>query len=427
MKRVFYTYIVFILTILIISSCERERFSYDSTNKDDNELAEGQINLTSLKVAVEAEAEGVVTRNSINTSNFIIRIYNQDNGNKLVKEWVLKDMPEIFNLKVGNYSVSAYSHDELPAEFENPFFFGSQSFKIVADDITNIEVIRCFLKSIKVTVEYADNLKELLGPDVAVNITVGNGSLIYSKDETRAGYFQATSDASNLLNTHMTGTIEDANVSIEKGFSGVKAGEHRIIRYSLKEVDEGNNGNSGSAGVSISIDVTIENVDVDVTVDPGTEEGVPDFPGEGGGDGGGEVTPDMPVIVGDGFDIKNQTIDVSEASFANPMVIKVNINASKGIANLHVTIISTTLTPSELAGVGLSDQFDLANPGELRESLSGLGFPVGEQVVGQTSVLFDITNFTPLIPALGAGSHQFVIRVVDLEGNETTEILKLKS
>lgn len=412
----------------MFSSCGREVFSFDNGEKDNEVLAEGQLNLTSLKVAVEAETDGVISRANINTADFIIRIFDKNQGNK-IKEWKYSEMPEIFSLKVGSYLVAAYSHDIMPAEFDRPYFYGSQSFDITADNITDIEVLKCFLRSIKVTVEYADNLRELLGDDVIANVSVGEGALAFTKNEVRAGHFQATNETVNLLAT-LTGTIDGAIITpIEKAFPGVKAGEHRIIRYSMKEVDEGGNGSGGSAGVTIVIDATCEIVDVNVDVDPGTEEGVPDFPGDGGGDdgGGGTDNPDLPTIVGDGFDITTAIIDVSEASFASPISIKVNIGASKGIRNLNVEIISDTLTPSELEGVGLADKFDLANPGGLAEGLSGLGFPVGEEVIGQTSVLFDITNFTPLIPALGSGTHKFKINVVDQDGNSVTETLTLKS
>ena len=49
----------------------------------------------------------------------------------------------------------------------------------------------------------------------------------------------------------------------------------------------------------------------------------------------------------------------------------------------------------------------MAEPGELEAGLKGLGFPTGDAVVGQTTILFDVTGFTPLLGLYGAASHNF--------------------
>ena len=59
--------------------------------------------------------------------------------------------------------------------------------------------------------------------------------------------------------------------------------------------------------------------------------------------------------------------------------------------------------------------------------MNGLGFPTGAAVVGQTEILFDVTNFTPLLGLYGAASHNFIIRLVDQQGLEVTQTLKIKS
>ena len=89
---------------------------------------------------------------------------------------------------------------------------------------------------------------------------------------------------------------------------------------------------------------------------------------------------------------------------------------------MFVEIISETLDVSE---VGLPKSFDLAYPGENSDALSGLGFPVGDEVIGQTEVLFDISTFTALLPMF-KGNHDFKIRVVDSKGLEVTKTLKIQ-
>lgn len=102
-----------------------------------------------------------------------------------------------------------------------------------------------------------------------------------------------------------------------------------------------------------------------------------------------------------------------------------NIAASNGIANLKVTIDSDVLDEEALADVNLKKNFDLAYPEELAEALTGLGFPVGENVIGKTELVFSITKFTGLLTMLNPGTHNFVITVVDTKNNKTTETLTL--
>ena len=82
-------------------------------------------------------------------------------------------------------------------------------------------------------------------------------------------------------------------------------------------------------------------------------------------------------------------------------------------------IESTTLTPEELSGVGLTDKLDLVNPGEYEEALNGLGFPTGAKVKDQNYCEFDISTFVPLIFVLGPGEHKFHMTISNASG--TTE------
>jgi hypothetical protein len=105
----------------------------------------------------------------------------------------------------------------------------------------------------------------------------------------------------------------------------------------------------------------------------------------------------------------------------------VTIGATEGIQNLIVTIISNSLSKEDLEDSGLTDEFDLANPGQYEAALKGMGFPVGDEVVGQTSVVFDITQFVPLLKAFPDEVHTFRIKVVDSKNNNKTQELKFQA
>jgi hypothetical protein len=57
-----------------------------------------------------------------------------------------------------------------------------------------------------------------------------------------------------------------------------------------------------------------------------------------------------------------------------------------------------------------------------------MGFPVGDKVVDQTEIPFDITGFMEILGIVGAGElHKFIITVTDNDGNVETATLQLQA
>ena len=106
------------------------------------------------------------------------------------------------------------------------------------------------------------------------------------------------------------------------------------------------------------------------------------------------------------------------------VIVDITSSDKNGLTGLVVDIDSPTLTPDELAGMGLASHLDLVNPGDLKTAIEGLGFPTGSNVLNQSKVTFDISNFMPLLGLLGAGTHNFIIKATDAQGT-TTETLIL--
>lgn len=108
--------------------------------------------------------------------------------------------------------------------------------------------------------------------------------------------------------------------------------------------------------------------------------------------------------------------------------IDVDIKTASGIQAFVVSIISETLNEEVLAGVGLRPTFDLCNitdPEELAALTSDdIGFPVNDDVKGQTSMTFSVTKFTGMLSAF-PGTHQFKLAVTNAEGSTTTKTLQL--
>lgn len=126
-----------------------------------------------------------------------------------------------------------------------------------------------------------------------------------------------------------------------------------------------------------------------------------------------------PRIVWVGYDIDKQQ------TYVTGMTCDLKITAPLTIADMRVKIISATLTPEELAGVGLAGEFSLVNDTQYFESLKNLGFPVGDEVEGKSELDLSITNFLGVLNMLGAGDHNFEISVVDAEDNTTTKTVMM--
>ena len=130
-----------------------------------------------------------------------------------------------------------------------------------------------------------------------------------------------------------------------------------------------------------------------------------------------------PQIVWVGYDIdKRQTIEDDDTCM-------IRITAPLVIKDFEIEIVSNTLTAQELEVVGLAAKFSLVNSTELFTALSGLGFPVGDAVYGQTLISeeqLDITSFLGILAMLGAGDHDFVMTVTDMEGNSTTKTVMMR-
>lgn len=449
MKRITYIVALVLTNLFLLTSCERENFSYGNSEESGKDaVAEGTVHLASVKLSVVLNDVKVITRdgdtegNKVDVSNFIVKIYSE--SGKEVAKWTYSEMPEIFSLEVGKYTIEASSYEnEEAAVFSKPYYFGQQSFQIYKDNVTEVATLTCKMKSIMVTIEYDDELKKMLeaNKDAIATVTLGTASLQFGYGSSLAGYFQAVSENSNILRVNLTGTVDGVQINYDESFTGVKQGEHRVIRFTVKKV-EVDAGETGSATFKIEIDAscTTEEVTVDLNDANGSEGTVPDFPEEkpGNGDsngeengegneGGNENSEDMPTIVGRGFDIVNDILYTVGDNAVTSVIV--DITAPKGISNLNVTIDSPTLTADVLTSVGLEPSFDLAHPAtaKLSTGLAGLGFPVGDQVIGQQSVTFDISQFLILLGVYGSAEHHFIIQVIDQDGNSVTRTLKLQS
>lgn len=424
MKKIFLICFTLLAGMMAFTACHSESMEDTSTSK-------GELNLSSMKADVDMDIETVYVGSragtAVDVNNFLVTIY--DAQSQQVQQWKYSEKPEIVSLPTGTYSIDVASAEAPSNGFDVPFYKGTATCEIKLNEVTSVPAITCKLANMVFSVEYDEEFQSKIGGDVVTTISVGENSLDIPYDETRDAYLIAPSGETTTLIVTLKGTIDGENVEFSERFESVRVGVHNIIKYEFDPVSDGSMGD-GTLNVSIGIDSTMEESDETVAINPGEEPEIDDFPDD-------DDTPVVPLppdegapsIVGSNFnggpfDIKNDVLEVAKGASVE---LQVTLSASNGLAHVYVEIDSETLTPEVLQSVKLTSSFDLAEPGDLKEGLESLKFPTGDAVVGQTELLFDITQFTSLLGVYGAANHNFIIRLVDQQGLEIKETLKIKS
>lgn len=421
MKKIFFICFTLLASTLFFCACHSE-------SMDNIVNTKGELKLSTLKVGVDTDVDVVYlesrAESGVDLSNYIVTIYDQ--YSQQAGQWTYSEMPEIVSLAVGTYTVEVKSAAEPTNGFDVPYYEGIATCEIKENQVTDVPAISCKLANMLFTVEYDESFQDKISEDVVTTITIGENSLQIPASESRKAYLIAPDSETASMEVNLKGTIDGEVIDYSEHFDNVKSGVHNIIKYQFIPVSDGSVA-GGAFSVSIAIDSSLTGSDESVSVNPGPEPGIDDFP-TGGGEGG-----DAPTIVGtkfngNSFDISNDVLEVPvNMDMEHPLLLQVTLSAANGIAHVYVTIDSETLTEDILTGVNLAASFDLAEPGELEAGLKGLGFPTGDAVVGQTTILFDVTGFTPWLGIYGVASHNFIIRLVDQQGLEVTQILKIKS
>ena len=192
---------------------------------------EGKLDLSSVQI-INDDAEKLVkneqSRADEPDASYIIEVYKAGETTP-TNSWTYGTMPEIVALEKGDYRIEVESHKVAKAEWEKPYFKGSQTFSITPNQITQVEAVTCHFSSIKVTITVEDDLKALLSDDATFTVIANDeGELVYGKNETRAGYFEAV-DGSNTMIVKFKGTLGNSVVEENFPFTDIEAGQYRDL------------------------------------------------------------------------------------------------------------------------------------------------------------------------------------------------------
>lgn len=422
MNKIFRIFACLAALVLILPSCSKE----DPFPNDGAGNATGTVNFRKMRIEVNA-SENQVRASEVNVGEFLVEVMSSTGTVEYAGTYA--EMPEILTLPVGDFTVTVKSASNPDAAWESPYYEGSQSFSVKENEVTFVDPVICRLGNVKVTVKYDADLLKVMSDDTAVTVQTGvGGQLAYAKNETRSGHFRyVAGEGTATLVATFRGTVEGNPEENFRTYTDVAPGNHYIITYRLKTPGGDKPEVTGTINPGVNVDAVVEvvNMNVNVDVDDDILDDT-DRPQQGEGEDPNPPTPPTPPTPGEEAPTIVSTINgttdyTSPVPVTDEMSVKVKVSSKTGITAFTVDIVSNTLTPETLAGVGLTDHLDLVNPGTFAEALSGLGFPVN--VGGMKDVPeFDISQLVPLLGALGPGDHKFILTVTDANGT-TVETL----
>lgn len=410
---------------------------------------EGRLNTQSILAevnTVEEEKEDedvtkkVTSRSSIDLSPFLVDVVRtSDNAN--VASWTYATMPQLPTFAVGSYEVQVRSRVLKDAEWSAPYYLGSQTFDIRNGEVTDVGPIVCKLANVRVTIDYGPKLLAATGGEgFTITVTSTPGVYLqYTGKETRSGYFAYTGQTTMVA--RFQGRVNGVNEDFSHVLENIAPGQHRKLTFRLNynpNTPDDEVGTVDGQGIVVSCSTKTVSVDGNVIQEEDIQESgdrpnqeekpKPDDPQPGDED---KITFTSETLDhDDNGNVRDDTPNNADDFGEGKKEAKIHIHSEAPIASLNVKIESNFLTESMLAGVGLTSEFDLANPvkdgTDYTEGLKGLGFKVGDEVKGETELDFDITTFMPLI--FEAGDHKFIITVKDENGvSKTLSLLIRKS
>ncbi|MDE6272966.1 MAG: DUF4493 domain-containing protein [Muribaculaceae bacterium] len=417
----------------VMTSCSKEDPFWGSSAEGEGRILKSALNVSVPNPdGVTVASRPVLTRAAAPSADAFTVDFIKEGETEPTRSYVYSEMPEVVTLPAGAYTAVAHYGDNAPQAWEAPYYKGDTKFVVVADKITSdIQPIDARLSNVRVSIVFAPSLLANMSSDSKVTVKVGeSGTLDFTAaDADRSGYFAYVENSCSLTAT-FSGEVEDYPVVESKVYDTVAPGSHYRVTFRLHDAGDED---PGSINTGLTVDASVEIVDMNVTLDPEEDEILEDDlrPTEG------EPTPPTPVdpvdpskpapaasaLVPTGDYAGFTQLDLNKVNEVTDKLYcawKVTSEAQGGFTKFDVEIISDTLTPDELDGVGLQKDLDLINPGQFEETLAGLGFPVN--LGGQNSAEFDITGFLSLMSILGPGNHEFRLTVADANGTSIISV-----
>ena len=440
-------YIYGLFTSLLLASC-----SVEAPFEEEKPSGKGELSKYALNFDLSLLNNNASTRagNDDIINDFDIKIVKSGSSTPVL-ETKYGQLPEVVSLNAGTYKVLASYGEDVIAEFESPYYLGeSGEFNIEANKITtNIGTIICKLENVKVTIDFHSSLHEATDDDAYVEVKVNNQKgLQFKKGETKAGYFQHQEVCTLTATFH--GKVDGVLLNEVKTLNSIQKGNHYKLTFTKHVYSDDQETGDVNGSLNVSASVTIVNLNENITIaedeilkdderpseqDPSTgqdpDPNDPENPEPNDPEEPGELTrPSITAEEGINLDQVNDLIE------GMPIVLYIKSNSK--ISSFKVKISSNDSGFMQAINEMIGEEFDLItlnkdDEEDLGFALSGLGFPVGDEVSdpaevdenGYGIVKFEVTAYLQMLLKAYEGIHEFNLNVTNEIGT-TEATLRIK-
>jgi hypothetical protein len=171
--------LVFMISCLLLISCQKE---------DAPAQKETGCLLIQIESAIQVHEVNSHLKAAPEIKDFTVNIYQAD-GTLVMSFDSTTVRPDTIELEVGSYYVEVHSANNLPAAFENPYYYGTSDVFDIASNTRQTVLVNCLLANTMVSVVYSGQVVSGFS-DYQTTVASALDSLVFLKDETRIGYFQ---------------------------------------------------------------------------------------------------------------------------------------------------------------------------------------------------------------------------------------------
>jgi hypothetical protein len=402
-----------VVVALGLSSCNKDKVDY--VNGSDNELENvGYLALGGMQASILEDTENIESSSSTRAGNVDINTFDvviTDKDGQVVASYKYGELPkEPISLEAGVYTVTMMSEAMSGAEWEKPVYGAVLDVSITRKQTTTIDNIVCKLRNIKVTVDYAADLKSQLDSTfTTMTVALDKNELTYGFDEARGGYFAPIAAENTLVLTFKCRYVDgDKDIIMTNEISGVKVAQWRKINVVVQHAAD------GTANVGIVCDTWTydEEVIFDTTVSLFEEVLVDDT--------------DIPVINWEGHDLAEAfelTDDMfdSEGNFTKS--INIDVTAKSAIQSIVIKAQSDNNEFLAAYDEVLPLVTDICDGSVSNTLLKLMGYPTDAKGATYTRIKFG--QQTDMLRSY-EGTHSYEITVKDVNGGEATAVLTVK-
>ena len=418
-----------VLMACAFSSCEMKK---ELTSDFEETFEMGSLE---LDVTVKQPVSNSRVDANVPTDNFPVIIQGKSEGiEDVVKEYPsVVEVPGNIQLPVGNYSVSSHSVGELQKKMTTPYYSGSTDITI-SKDIQTVANVICKMANSRIQINYGEDFKESF-KSWDITLDVGPSSVLSytEQDESVAPVYWLFDENVTSITVNITAiTMSDNTVRDRRIFTKSDVSENyedvgeAFVGGDAIEINMGTVESLTGEVVGITVDANITFENHEETVE------IPAYEENDGNDGEGQnPAPDQKITLNLPEDV---TYSISAGNA--PASADAYIAAESGLKEIVVTIVAGNNDfqkilldlqmdgqsfLAENGGVNIVDNADFGN------LVSTVGSQAPEE--GCKEYTFPIGAFFTFLDMTGATdngkSHEFHMKIMDMEGNETTGVFKV--